>query len=255
MKKKASKQTTERKTNIKSKNLKQKIKQVVNVNIHTGRKGKGISKAKSSPAALGSAQRQNMTPSFIPSFAPSFAPVVSQPQSNSNLASISKSLEQLAAQSIIYNKPSTNETTPALKAVPPARKVNFEDISPRAKKEKNIFKRKVTVEPGEDVVKQIGGKTVTESMNDVSQYPAYSFYRDETPQQKKMTDKLMKASSPETSDSSVSSIGNTHTVIRRPRGRPKKILPIKQEPSSPVNEDIFHTPNTKVQQPEYIFSS
>ena len=253
MKKKASKQTTERKTNIKSKNLKQKIKQVVNVNIHTGRRGKGISKA--------SAQRQNMTPSFVPSFAPSFAPVVSQPQSNSNLASISKSLEQLAAQSIIYNKPSMNETTPALKAVPPARKVNFEaklpvveEMSPRAKKAKNIFKRKVTVEPGEDVVKQIGGKTVMESMNDVSQYPAYSFYRDETPQQKKMTDKLMKGSSPETSDSSVSSIGNTPTVIRRPRGRPKKILPIKQEPSSPVNEDIFHTPNTKVQQPEYIFS-
>jgi hypothetical protein len=93
MKKKASKQTTERKTNIKSKNLKQKIKQVVNVNIHTGRRGKGISKAKSSPA-----QRQNMTPSFVPSFAPSFAPVVSQPNPivSSDLISLVNLLKQKA---------------------------------------------------------------------------------------------------------------------------------------------------------------
>lgn len=60
MKKKVSKQIKERKTNIKSKNLKQKIKQVVNVNIHTGRRGKS-----NKPS-------QNKASSFIPSFSPSF---------------------------------------------------------------------------------------------------------------------------------------------------------------------------------------
>jgi hypothetical protein len=66
MKKKAGKKITERKTNVQSKGIKQKIKQVVNVNIQTGRKGKS-STSKQSQGSKGLA-----APYFAPSFNSTF---------------------------------------------------------------------------------------------------------------------------------------------------------------------------------------
>jgi hypothetical protein len=106
MKKKSGKKIIERKTNVKSKNLKQKIKQVVNVNIHTGRRGKGN---KPSPLAnrgdSGIKRHEGLAaPYFAPSFNLSSSVPVSVPQQTATTKPINETNLEIIKLLDLINK-------------------------------------------------------------------------------------------------------------------------------------------------------